>query len=237
MLAVSRIRKTNGAFLRSYKDSAHPLAILQNGESHGESTLSRVYLAGSRELAFHLLGTAAVDKDFLTRLRGAGKIIPYQMHPVREALQREVIECTEVLVSKIGAYGGLVRMAAWLAALTPFIAALDSHLFATRSEPAASPTAFLVSLAPVALALAATTVCLYMLQLLSISAEREKHALASFALDLSVAFDRNYVDFRQPMGQLPSISSFVPPDSPSFSLPPSDTPLPGRTTPSQQHST
>jgi hypothetical protein len=235
-LAVSKIRKMNAAFLRSYKDSAHPLAILQNGERHGESTLSRVYLVGSRELAFHLLGTDAIDKDFLTRLRGAGKIVPFQMQPVREALQREVIECSQVLVSKIDAYGGLVRLAAWLAALTPFIAALDSQLFASRNEPAASPTAFLVSLAPVALALVAAAICLYMLQLLSITVGRQKQALASFALDLSVAFDRNYVDFRQPMGQLPSISSFGPPDSPSFSLPPSDSPLPSRIAPAQQHS-
>jgi hypothetical protein len=51
-----------------------------------------VYLAGCRELTFHLLGTTEIDDTFSSRLAEADRISPVAMNSVRSAMEREVGE-------------------------------------------------------------------------------------------------------------------------------------------------
>jgi hypothetical protein len=226
--ALSSCRKADSNLIASFRGSAHPLAMLQNGEQHDLSPLFSLYLAGARELSFHLLGTDTVDKDFLTRLRAAGKIVPAQLHAVREAIHHQVMEESLRLEGRVGGISAFLRTLPWLAALTPLGAWLETQTSSADVVDPASRQTLLLSLAPVALALVGTVFCQLMVHLLGISVRRERLALAKFAIELSNVFDRHYVDYRQPMEQLPSISSFGPPDSPSLSLPPGDHTTSGR---------
>ena len=221
-------RRADASLLAAFRGSAHPLAMLQNGETFADSPLSPLYHTGARELSYHLLGTDQVDKDFLTRLRAAGKIVPSQMRAIREAIHREVLVASLPLEARIGGIGVLLRSVPWLAALAPLIALIETETSSATVSDAASRLTLLLSLVPVALALFGTVICQMITHLLSISVHRERQELSKFALELGNVFDRQYVDYRQPMDHLPSISSFGPPDSPSFSLPPGDPSPTGR---------
>src|SRR3984957_12099868 len=55
-----RARKETRFFLKRFRTARKPLAIYQNREPYPDSPTYAVYLAGCRELTFHLLGTTEI---------------------------------------------------------------------------------------------------------------------------------------------------------------------------------
>jgi biopolymer transport protein TolQ len=89
---VSRARRETNRLLRRFRTARKPLAIYQSREAYPGSPAYAVYLAGCRELTFHLLGTTEIDDTFSSRLAEADKISPTAMNSVRSAMEREVGE-------------------------------------------------------------------------------------------------------------------------------------------------
>ncbi len=89
---IRRARKETRRFLKRFRTARKPLAIYQNREAYPDSPSYAVYLAGCRELTFHLLGTTEIDDTFSTRLAEADRVTPVAMNAVRSALEREVGE-------------------------------------------------------------------------------------------------------------------------------------------------
>jgi hypothetical protein len=89
---IRRARRETRRFLKRFRTARKPLAIYQNREVYADSPMYAVYLAGCRELTFHLLGSTEIDDTFTTRLAEADRISPVAMNAVRSALEREVGE-------------------------------------------------------------------------------------------------------------------------------------------------
>src|SRR5580698_5077972 len=54
---IHRAKKETRFFLKRFRTARKPLAIYQNREPYPDSPTYSVYLAGCKELTFHLLGT------------------------------------------------------------------------------------------------------------------------------------------------------------------------------------
>ena len=102
-----------------------------------------VYLAGCRELTFHLLGTTEIDDTFATRLAEADKISPIAMTSVRSALEREVGEQALRLEERMTVLATAVSGAPFLGLLGTVWGVMD-----TFSAIAAEHSASLTTMAP-----------------------------------------------------------------------------------------
>lgn len=218
---LTALDRADRHFVNVFRASAHPLAILHNDEKLPPSPCCRLYAAGAGELAYQLLGLNHAGRDFLLHLRAAGKISPSQMKAVRAALQRDLHLTGREFAVSMGPLVGALRFLPWLAVLSPLLAWLETGGPATE---AARQTLYMQSLAPVAIALLGTVFCQLLLHWVDQRASRLGHEAEAFSLELAHAFDRSYVDYHHPIDQLPSISSFGPPEGPNFSLPPGDLP-------------
>src|SRR5260221_14028555 len=77
-------------FLNRFRTARKPLAIYQNREIYADSPAYAVYLAGCKELTFHLLGTPEIDDTFSTWLAEADRISPVSMTALRSPLELEL---------------------------------------------------------------------------------------------------------------------------------------------------
>ena len=89
---IHRARNETRRFLKRFRTARKPLAIYQNREVYADSPSYSVYLAGCKELTFHLLGGTEIDETFTQRVADADRISPVAMNAVRSALEREVGE-------------------------------------------------------------------------------------------------------------------------------------------------
>ena len=100
IVMIRRARVDTKRFLRRFRTARKPLVIYQNREAYPDSPAYAVYLAGCKELTFHLLGTTEIDDTFATRLAESDKISPVAMSAVRSALEREVDKLTQRLADR-----------------------------------------------------------------------------------------------------------------------------------------
>ncbi len=87
---IGLARRQTGRFLKKFRASRKPLQVFLSRESFAGSPAYAVYLAGCRELCFHLLGTSDLDETVAARLAEAERISPAAMAHVESALGREV---------------------------------------------------------------------------------------------------------------------------------------------------
>lgn len=213
---LRRCRKADEAFLKAHREASHSLEVFQDGLVFEGSPKHAVYLSGSRELVFHLMGADSVDKNFSVRLRAAGRISPSQMDSVRRMQERTTTFAAREMTSGLGA--GAV-------AVIPYLGVLGALLSVMVDAGGGESGAQLVisALAPMALAV----VCFIPLMLWHNGLVQRSVELAGrlgdFGVELATQFDRAFVDHRKPLDSLPSLGSMVPSDGPDFTLPPSDT--------------
>lgn len=91
-LQVYRARKQNARFLYLFRKAKSPLHLYENRINPSDSTIAAIYLQGSRELTYHLLGSSDVDETFNARLAAADSINDREMAAVRSAMERAVGE-------------------------------------------------------------------------------------------------------------------------------------------------
>jgi hypothetical protein len=181
----------------------------------------QVYLAGCRELAFHLIGSDQVEKNFATRLRAAGRITGSQMNTVRRAMERaageigldyqSVTKPNDGSGSGIRLIGFLFSMAVFAeAVLNPSSRAGD---FSHQILPALIPLALALILSQMISAAASG-----LLRRTSTSVAR----LKLFPAELSIMIERAFVDHDLHSTEVPSVTALGAPVFPGFDLPPSD---------------
>lgn len=208
-------------FLSSFRDSAHVLATFQDGVEFQGSPRWQIYLAGCRELAFHLIGSDRVEKNFAMRLRAAGRISCSQMSTVRRAMKRAAGEIRldyQAVTEPRGQADLIIRRTGLLLSIAVFVeTALNS-----TGAPAAFPRLILPALLPFAVSI----VLSLMVSAASGSLIRRNATAATrielFPAELSIMMERAFVDFGSHNAELPSVSGLGAPVSPGFSLPPSD---------------
>lgn len=213
---LRRCRKADDAFLKAHQDASHSLEVFQDGLSFDGSPRHAVYLTSAREMAFHLMGSDSVDKNFSIRLRAAGRISPSQMDTVRKVQERTADFTSRELGDGLG--DGSVDLLPFLG----LVAALVSVVVDVSGGVSGSQL-IVSAVTPMALG-AIVFIPLMLWHNALVQRVREiAGELGDFAVELATQFDRAFVDHRKPLESLPSLGSMLPMEGPTFALPPSDT--------------
>jgi biopolymer transport protein ExbB/TolQ len=196
-LMIRRARIETRRFLRRFRTARKPLAIYQNREFYPDSPTYAVYLAGCKELTFHLLGTTEIDDTFSTRLAESDKISSVAMNAVRSALEREVGEQALRMEDRMAVLATAVSGAPFLGLLGTVWGVMD-----TFSAIAASNSASLTAMAPGVSGALITTVtgllvaipAMFGYNFLVVTIRGMTVELDNFAGELAAAFDHRYLD-------------------------------------------
>lgn len=212
---LTRVSRADAVFTVSFRNSTHFLSLFQDGLVFPDSPKGAVYQNACRELCWHLLGTDAVDRNFVAKLRTAGRITPAQWEAVQRTTRHVAGELARPFDAKLGGAGlASLPMLGAIAALLCVIEGLGSGKVL--------PAMWASALWPMVFSLALYQIGFLCLRSARRRAQKTALALQDFAVEVGVALDRVYVDHRQPMEPLPSIGSMGMADGPNFSLPPGD---------------
>jgi biopolymer transport protein TolQ len=201
IVMIRRARTSTRRFLKRFRTARKPLAIYQNREAYPDSPTFSVYLAGCRELTFHLLGTTEIDDTFSTRLAEAERITPTAMNAVRSALEREVGEQALKMEDRMTVLATAVSGAPFLGLLGTVWGVMD-----TFSAIAASNNASLTTMAPGVSGALITTVtgllvaipAMFGYNFLVVTLRAMTVELDNFAGELAASFDHRYLDTGAP---------------------------------------
>lgn len=98
---IRRARRQAERFIELFRQDRQPLHLYELRARFGGTPLFGVYLAGCRELTFHLLGSTEVDETFRARLEIAEPIGATQMRAIESAMERAVGESALRLESQM----------------------------------------------------------------------------------------------------------------------------------------
>jgi biopolymer transport protein ExbB/TolQ len=194
---IRSARAETKRFLKRFRAARKPLAIYQSREVYPDSPSYAVYLAGCKELTFHLLGTTEIDDTFSSRVAEAEKISPVAMNAVRSALEREVGEQALLLEDRMTVLATAVSGAPFLGLLGTVWGVMD-----TFSAIAAEHSASLTTMAPGVSGALITTVtgllvaipAMFGYNFLVVTIRGMTVELDNFAGELAAAFDHRYLD-------------------------------------------
>jgi biopolymer transport protein ExbB/TolQ len=197
IVMIRRARTATRRFLKRFRTARKPLAIYQGREVYPDSPTFAVYMAGCRELTFHLLGTTEIDDTFTTRLAEAERITPTAMNAVRSALEREVGEQALKMEDRMTVLATAVSGAPFLGLLGTVWGVMD-----TFSAIAASNNASLTTMAPGVSGALITTVtgllvaipAMFGYNFLVVTIRGMTVELDNFAGELAASFDHRYLD-------------------------------------------
>jgi hypothetical protein len=204
---LGRAEAADAEFTKAFRNSAHALGLFQNGETFDGSPRSALYTNTCRELAFQLLGSDVVDKNFSIKLRTSGRIVPSQWEATQRAARRSLDESARWFSSRLRGHGGKSLLALGLATS---LLAIMAH---AGTNPLGAATAA-ASLRPLALALLCYAIGLSWNQWVVRRTEGMVGNLADFYAELGMLMNRTYVDHRQPMEVLPSLEGMGMTDEP-----------------------
>jgi len=201
IVMIRRARTETRRLLRRFRAARKPLVIYQNREAYPDSPAYAVYLAGCKELTFHLLGTTEIDDTFSTRLAESEKISPVAMNAVRSALEREVGEQALRMEDRMTVLATAVSGAPFLGLLGTVWGVMD-----TFSAIAASNSASLTTMAPGVSGALITTVtgllvaipAMFGYNFLVVTIRGMTVELDNFAAELAAAFEHRYLDMGSP---------------------------------------
>ena len=218
---LSHSRKANASFVRAFHHSAHPLAIFQSCEHYSSSPVYHIYHAGSRELAFYLVGTDEPDMKFASRLQGASRITPSQMNAVSLAMERAATETAVRLTDRMAGIATIVRTAPWLGLLGFAWALLDGLSEAAAKDvfsialTSAVGGALLPLLIGLLVAVPGWLAHRFVTSKIESVVARGEHFISEF----NSVLQRHFVDHRITTEALPSIGSLGTPNMPAFGKP------------------
>jgi biopolymer transport protein TolQ len=197
LVMVNRARRETNRLLRRFRTARKPLAIYQSRETYPGAPAYAVYLAGCRELTFHLLGTTEIDDTFPSRLAEAERISPVAMNSVRSAMEREVGEQALKLEDRMTVLATAVSGAPFLGLLGTVWGVMD-----TFSGIALAGHADLPAMAPGVSGALITTVtgllvaipAMFGYNFLVVTLRGMTVELDNFAAELASSFDHRYLD-------------------------------------------
>jgi biopolymer transport protein ExbB/TolQ len=197
LVMIRRAKRETHRFLRRFRTARKPLLIYQTREVYPDSPSYAVYLAGCKELTFHLLGTPEIDDTFSSRLAEADRISSVAMNAVRSALEREVGEQALRMEDRMTVLATAVSGAPFLGLLGTVWGVMD-----TFSAIAASNSASLTTMAPGVSGALITTVtgllvaipAMFGYNFLVVTIRGMTVELDNFAAELASSFDHRYLD-------------------------------------------
>jgi len=197
IVMIRRAKRETLRFLRRFRAVRKPLLIYQNREAYPESPSYSVYLAGCKELTFHLLGTPEIDDTFTQRVAEADRISSVAMNAVRSALEREVGEQALRMEDRMTVLATAVSGAPFLGLLGTVWGVMD-----TFSAIAASNNASLTTMAPGVSGALITTVtgllvaipAMFGYNFLVVTLRGMTVELDNFAAELASSFDHRFLD-------------------------------------------
>ncbi|MEZ0277002.1 MAG: hypothetical protein ACAH88_18985 [Roseimicrobium sp.] len=207
--------KADTAFTASFRGSSHLLALFQTGMVFPGSARAAVYQNACRELSWHLLGTDTVDKNYMARLRTAGRITPSQAEAVHRTSRHVTDEVTRPLLS------GLDGMTVWSLPILGFMGSLICLLDGLGRNDLNVPV-WSSAIWPLVAGLLFFLVATIWQRRLTRQARKTVTRVRDFAVEVGVALDRMFVDHRQPMEPLPSLGGMGLMEEPNFSQPPAE---------------
>jgi hypothetical protein len=216
---IAKTNKADDEFTASFRGSAHLLALFQTGMVFPGSARAAVYQNACRELSWHLLGTDTVDKNYMARLRTAGRITPSQGEAVNRTARHVTDEVTRPLTASVDG------MAVWSLPALGLVGAIVCLLDGLgRAQTGVGLwTSVLLPLLAGALFSLLVAACQ---RSLASQARKASTQVRDFSVEIGVALDRMFVDHRQPMELLPSLGGMGITDGPNFSQPPAETVAP-----------
>lgn len=218
MVRMGRMRKVtrmDTAFLVSFRDSPHLLALFQDGLVFPGSPKAAVYQNACRELSWHLLGTDSVDKSFVAKLRTAGRITPGQAEAVQRTTGHVAGELARSFTERLEGLGlRSLPLIGLLGFLVCVLDGLGAGNFSTGMWTSA--------LWPLVLSVVLFLFGNLLRQKTAREVQKTAVGVKDFAVEVGVALDRMFVDHRQAMESLPSLGSMGLLDGPNFSLPPGE---------------
>ncbi|WP_170157570.1 hypothetical protein [Roseimicrobium gellanilyticum] len=214
---VGKTARADEEFTAAFRSSAHLLALFQTGMVFPGSARAAVYQNACRELSWHLLGTDTVDKNYMARLRTAGRITPSQADAVLRTSGHVTDEVTRPMLA------GLDGIAVWSLPILGFVGALVCLLDGLgRGEVGVGLWSSV--LWPL---LAGALFFLFAVmgqRRFSRQARAAAAHVRDFGVEIGVALDRMFVDHREPMERLPSLGGMGLVEGPNFTQPPAETP-------------
>lgn len=213
---LSKTARADAEFTAAFRSSAHLLALFQTGMVFPGSARAAVYQNACRELSWHLLGTDTVDKNYMARLRTAGRITPSQAEAVLRTSRHVTDEVTRPILS------GLDGMSVWSLLILGFAGALVCLLDGLgRGEVGVGLWSSV--LWPVLAGLVFFLLAMTGQRRFARQARTTAGRVRDFGVEIGVALDRMFVDHREPMERLPSLGGMGLVEGPNFSQPPAET--------------
>jgi len=197
MRVIRTARRQARDFREHFHADRHPLRLYSLGARFDGTPLWDVYMAGCRELTFHLLGSPEVDETFRARLEIATPISAAQMRAVESAMERAVGESSLRLESQMILLASAVSGAPFLGLLGTVWGVMD-----TFGEVAQAGSANLTAMAPGVSAALITTVtgllvaipAMFGYNFLVTSIRAMTVDMDNFAAELSSEFAHRYLD-------------------------------------------
>jgi len=200
-MMVRRARRETARFLRRFRTARKPLAIYQTREAYPGSPAYAVYLAGCRELTFHLLGTTEIDETFGSRLSEADRISAVAMNSVRSTLEREVGEQALKMEDRMTILATAVSGAPFLGLLGTVWGVMDT--FSAIAEQGSASLPVMAPGVSGALITTVTGLCvaipaMFGYNFLVVTLRGMTVELDNFAAELASAFEHRYLDTGSP---------------------------------------
>jgi hypothetical protein len=213
---LRRAAAADAIFTEAFRHSAHALALFERGVAAPGSPRGALYTNACRDLAFHLVGSDTVDRNFSLRLRAAGRITTTQWEATERAARRSLDESARWLRSGLSAWG--------VKALLPL--GMLGSLLAVMEHAGANTFDFLrfaSSMRPLALALLCHVIGMAWNRRMARLADDAVAELEDFSTEFGILVERSFVDHRYPIETLPSLEGMGLTDGPSLALPPAET--------------
>jgi len=198
---VNSARRETNRLLRRFRTARKPLAIYQSREAYPGSPAYAVYLAGCRELTFHLLGTTEIDDTFTQRLAEADRISPVAMNSVRSAMEREVGEQALRLEDRMTVLATAVSGAPFLGLLGTVWGVMDTFsgiAMAGHPDIAAMAPGVSGALITTVTGLLVAIPAMFGYNFLVVTLRGLIVELDNFAAELASSFDHRYLDTAMP---------------------------------------
>jgi biopolymer transport protein TolQ len=198
---VNRVRRETNRLLRRFRTARKPLAIYQSRETYPGSPAYAVYLAGCRELTFHLLGTTEIDDTFTQRLAESDRISAVAMNSVRSAMEREVGEQALKLEDRMTVLATAVSGAPFLGLLGTVWGVMDTFsgiAMAGHPDIAAMAPGVSGALITTVTGLLVAIPAMFGYNFLVVTLRGLIVELDNFAAELASAFDHRYLDTSVP---------------------------------------
>ncbi|MDZ4815784.1 MAG: MotA/TolQ/ExbB proton channel family protein [Verrucomicrobiota bacterium] len=197
MWSVHKARKQADDFLKKFRADRKPLKLFMERVSYDANPMFEIYVAGCRELSYHMLGSENYDETYRARLQRAERISLSEMTSIRVAMEKAVGEQGLKLESQMILLSTTVSGSPFLGLLGTVWGVMD-----TFSDIAKAGSASLLAMAPGVSGALITTVtslavaipAMFGYNYLITSIRSLTIEMDNFAAELAASMEREYVD-------------------------------------------